>query len=101
MTSATASRRRAGLTTAVVLVMAVVLGRPAGLFATAVSPMAVWIVGTMVAVFGLAGAARRSRWGVVLLVIGAALLLGSAAYFALGLIQPDGPASGTGGGVAP
>lgn len=74
--------------------VAVVVGLPLGLYGTAVSPLTVWIIGVLAAAVGAVGTARRARWGVFLLVIGGAVLLGSAAYFVLGLIQPDGPASG-------
>ncbi len=101
MTTATAPRPKVGVGFRLGLVAAAVLGLPLGLYGTALSPLAVWIVGVLAAAAGAVGSARRSRWGVLLLVIGAALLLGSAAYFILGLIQPDGPASGSGSGVAP
>jgi hypothetical protein len=99
--TATAPRRRVGLGFRLGLVAAAVLALPAGLYGTALSPLTVWVVGALAAAVGAVGTARRARWGLLLLVIGAALLLGSAAYFVLGLIQPDGPASGGGSNVAP
>ncbi len=50
---------------------------------------------------GVVGVTRRARWGVLVPVVGAAFLLGSAAFFLLGLIQPDGMASRSGGGGIP
>lgn len=94
MTTATTPRPRAGPRFGFGLAAAAIVGLPAGLYGTALSPLTVWIVGGLVVVTGGIGAALRSCWGVLLLVIGGALLLGSAAYVVLGLSQPDGPVCG-------
>lgn len=101
MTTATTQRSKTGLGFRVGLVVTTVLALAAGLYGTAFSMVAVWAVGGLAAVIGAIGAARHTRWGFLLLVIGGPLLVGSVAYITLGLIQPDGPASGGGSGFAP
>lgn len=98
MTAATSRRARAGF--GIGLVMATVLALAIGLYGTALSPLVVWVTGLLTVVVGVVGVTRRARWGILVLVVGAALLLGSAAYFVLGLIQPDGmPSQGGGSGI--
>lgn len=99
MTAATSRHARTG--SGIGLVVATVIALAAGLYGTALSPLAVWVIGILTAVVGVVGVTRRARWGVLVLVVGAAFLLGSAAYFLLGLIQPDGMASRSGGSGIP
>ena len=94
MSAPTGSRTHTGAGRRVSVVVAATLGLGAGLLGTAFSMWLVWIAGLVVAIAGGIAAALGARRGSVLLTLGLALLLGSAAYFVLGMIQPDGPACG-------
>ncbi len=94
MSNAPPSRTSAGFTFAVVA--AAITGAALGLFGTGLSLIPWWLVGGVLAAIGAIGAAQRRRWGIVLLVLGGAMLLGVAAYFVLGILLPDGSPSGGG-----
>jgi hypothetical protein len=101
MTTAYITRPRIGPGLWVGLGVAAVAAILVGLYGSAFAMWMVWLTGGAAALVGGIASSRRARWGFVLLAVGAGLLLGSAAYIGLGLIQPDGPASGGGSGVAP
>ncbi|WP_454131441.1 hypothetical protein [Microbacterium lacticum] len=101
MTTATITHSRIGPGLWIGVGVAAVAAVVVGLFGSAFAVWVVWLAGGATAVVGGIASLRRARWGFVLLVVGAGLLLGSAAYISLGLIQPDGPASGGGSSVVP
>lgn len=95
MTTASGTRPRVGPVFGVSLIVVGLVAFLAGLFGMGlVGSWVVWLVGGAATLGGAIGSAHRSRWGFVLLTLGVALLLGSAAYIVLGLLQPDGPACG-------
>ncbi len=98
MTATAAPRPKPGVGFGVGVAAAAIVGIPLGLYGTALSLVPMWLVGGVLAVVGGIAAARRRRWGIVLAVLGGAVLLGFAAYIGLGLLLPDGPSSGEGHG---
>ncbi len=92
MTSTTAERRIPAF--GFVLAGAGILGGLLGVYGTALSLIPMWLVGPVLALVGGVVASRWRRWGVVLLVLGVAMLLGFAVYVGIGLLTPDGPSSG-------
>lgn len=78
------------------------LALPVGLFGSALlSPILVFVLGVVVELAGVMGWLRGRWWGYLAAALAAGLMLGAAAYLLLGLIQPDGPASGGGLGGPP
>jgi len=100
MTALAAPRFRASPAVALGMVGVTVVAIPVGLFGSIFSMAAVFLVGAVAELAGVIGWLRRRRWGFFLLALGAALMVGAAAYILLGLIQPDGAGSG-GGSVVP
>ena len=80
------------------MVCVAALAIPVGLFGSALSPALVFLLGAAAELAGLIGWLRRRRWGFLIVALGAGLLVGAASYIVLGLIQPDGPATGGGFG---
>ncbi|NHF61850.1 hypothetical protein [Microcella pacifica] len=97
MTASTVARPHNGASLWIGLAIAGLAGLVVGLFGSALAMWLVWIAGGAAAILGGIALARHVRWGSVLLAFGVALLLGSAAYIGLGLIQPDGPPCGGSG----
>lgn len=67
-----------------------------GFFGSVFSPLIGAGLGGVLAVFGMMGYVQRSRLGALVLTIGAALIVGAGLYILLGVLQPDGPATGSG-----
>jgi hypothetical protein len=101
MTTVPAPRFRASPAVALGMDGVAVVAIPAGLFGAAFSMAAVFLFGAVAELAGVIGWLRRQRWGFLVLALGAGLMLGAAAYIVLGLIQPDGVASGGGYGGPP
>lgn len=101
MTTAPAPRFRATPAIALGMVSVAVLAIPVGLFGSALSPALMFLLGAVFELAGLFGWLGRRRWGFLVVALGAGLLIGAASYVVLGLIQPDGPASGGGFGGPP
>lgn len=99
MTAETAQRRRPSAATVVVGAVGAALAFPIGLFGMAFAlGWAVYLLGGGAVLVGAIATPLGRRWGFPVVGVGVGLLVGAAAYIVLGLIQPDGPASGSGSG---
>lgn len=100
MVAIEASPRRTSTTFVVTLVLAAVIGVPVGLFGSIFGPYYSIAVGAILVIFGMIGTVRGAGWNRILLIFGAAVIVGAALYFMIGVLTPDGASSGFGSGCA-
>ena len=94
------SPRHTSPTFVVTMVLAAIIGVPVGLYGSIFGPYYSIAVGAILVVIGLIGTVRGVRWNRILLIFGAAVIVGAALYFMIGVLTPDGASSGFGSGCA-
>ncbi|HCS60876.1 MAG TPA: hypothetical protein DIW46_05680 [Microbacterium sp.] len=94
------SPRPTSATFVVTMVLAAVIGVPVGLYGSIFGPYYSIAVGAILVVVGVIRVVHGVRWGRILLIFGAAVIVGAALYFMIGVLTPDGASSGFGSGCA-
>lgn len=94
------SPRHTSTTSVVTMVLAAVIGVPIGLYGSIFGPYYSIAVGAVLVIVGMIGTVRGARWNRILLIFGAAIIVGAALYFTIGVLTPDGASSGFGSGCA-
>lgn len=88
------SARRTSTTFVVAMVLAAVIGVPVGLYGSIFGPYYSIAVGAILVIVGVSGTVRGARWNRIVLIFGAAVIVGAALYFMIGVLTPDGANSG-------
>lgn len=94
------SRRHTSTTSVVTMVLAAIIGLPVGLYGSMFGPYYSIGVGAFLVIVGVIGTVRGARWNRILLVFGAAVIVGAALNFMIGVLTPDGASSGFGSACA-
>ncbi|MGM7680499.1 hypothetical protein [Microbacterium sp. A94] len=92
--------RHTSTTPVVTMVLAAIIGVPIGLYGSIFGPYYSVAVGAFLVIVGAIGTVRGARWNRILLIFGAAVIVGAASYFMIGVLTPDGAGSGFGNDCA-
>lgn len=82
------------------MVLAAIIGVPVGLYGSTFGPYYSIAVGAILVIIGVSGTVRGALWNRILSIFGAAVIVGAALYFMVGVLTPDGASSGFGRGCA-
>lgn len=84
----------------VTMVLAAIIGVPVGFYASIFGPYYPMAIGAVLVIVGVIGTVRGARWNRIVLIFGAAVIVGAALYFMIGVLTHDGASSGSGSGCA-